>query len=122
MDNNAISGYLSDLFSEKAMDFVAIVIDQGPIISVITAIEALSWVNPDKNKEAVIKSFVQDANVLSLSSEVVDQCVKLRRSRKLKTPDAIIAATAMVYGLTLITSDGVFSNISGLKVIDPRKY
>ncbi|HRJ15076.1 MAG TPA: PIN domain-containing protein, partial [Saprospiraceae bacterium] len=63
-----------------------------------------------------------DANVLSLSSEVVDQCVKLRRSRKLKTPDAIIAATAMVYGLTLITSDGVFSNISGLKVIDPRKY
>ncbi len=50
----------------------------------------------------------------------VDQCVKIRRSRKIKTPDAIIAATAIINNLTLITSDGGFENIQGLKVINPN--
>ena len=120
IDNNAISHFLSGLFSTKGMEFVSNVIDQTPIISVITEIEALSWVNPDKNKEQILKSFVQDATILELSSSVVAQCVTIRRSRKIKTPDAIIAATAIVYNLTLITSDSDFFNIPNLQVIDPH--
>ena len=42
IDNNVIAYYFSGEFSEKAMDFVAKVIDQIPNISVITEIEALS--------------------------------------------------------------------------------
>ena len=75
IDNNAISHFLSGLFSPKGMEFVANVIDQTPIISVITKIEALSWVNPNKNKEQILKSFVQDATILELSPSVVAQCV-----------------------------------------------
>jgi predicted nucleic acid-binding protein len=120
IDNNAISHFLSGLFSTKGMEFVSNVIDQTPIISVITEIEALSWVNPDKNKEQILKSFVQDATILELSSSVVAQCVTIRRSRKIKTPDAIIAATAIVYNLILITSDSDFFNIPNLQVIDPH--
>lgn len=120
IDNNVISGYFSGLFSKKALHFVADIIDQIPNISVITEIEALSWINPDKAKEAIVKAFIADANVFPLSGEVVAQCVKIRRSRKIKTPDAIIAATAIANSLTLVTSDTVFSKIGGLKVIDPR--
>jgi len=43
-------------------------------------------------------------------------CVALRRSKKIKTPDAIIAATAIALDLTLISSDNVFENIDGLKL------
>ena len=64
IDNNVISSYFSWLFSEKAMDFVADVIDQRPNISVITEIEALSWHNPDKSKEAIVRAFIEDANIL----------------------------------------------------------
>ena len=71
IDNNIISGYFSGLFSDKAMDFVAKIIDQKPNISVITEIEALSWVSPDKNKEAIVKSFFEDVNVMPLSPDVV---------------------------------------------------
>lgn len=120
IDNNAISHFLSGLFSPKGMEFVSNVIDQTPIISVITEIEALSWVNSNKNKEQILKSFVQDATILELSPSVVAQCVTIRRSRKIKTPDAIIAATAIVYNLTLITSDSDFFNIPNLQVIDPH--
>ncbi len=103
------------------MSFVADVIDQIPSISVITQIEALSWVNPDKKKEAIVRSFVTDATILPLTSDIVLQCVKIRRGQKIKTPDAIIAATAIVYNLTLVTSDSDFKNIDGLNSIDPMK-
>ncbi len=96
IDNNVISNYFSGLFTKKGMEFIAEVIDQTPTISVITEIEALSWLNPDKDKEAIVKEFIQDAHVLSLTPDVVTQCVKIRRSRKIKTPDAIIAATTTV--------------------------
>lgn len=120
MDNNVISNYFSGLFTEKTIDFIADVIDQIPNISVITEIEALSWINPDKSKEAIVQEFIQDATVLGLTPDVISECVKIRRSKKIKTPDAIIAATAIVHSLTLITSDSDFNNIQGLQVIDPN--
>jgi predicted nucleic acid-binding protein len=49
----------------------------------------------------------------------VFQCVKIRRNKKIKTPDAIIAATAIVHNLTLITSDTDFNNIENLHLINP---
>jgi predicted nucleic acid-binding protein len=121
IDNNAISNFFSGLFSEKGMNFIAEVLDQTPTISVITEIESLSWVNTNKSKEEIVKSFIQDANVLALTSSVVAQCIRIKRSRKIKTPDAIIAATAIVHNLTLITSDGDFNSISGLNLIDPSR-
>ena len=119
IDNNAISNYFSGLFSVKGMVFMAQVIDQTPTISVITQIEALSWVSPDGSKEQVVKSFINDATVLALAPAVVNQCVSIRRNRKIKIPDAIIAATAIANNLRLITSDNDFNNIPGLQVIDP---
>jgi len=120
MDNNVISNYFSGLFTEKTMDFIADVIDQIPNISVITEIEALSWINPDKSKESIVQEFIQDATVLGLTPDVISEWIKIRRSKKIKTPDAIIAATAIVHSLTLITSDSDFNNIQGLQVIDPN--
>lgn len=120
IDNNVISSFFSRSFSNKAMEFVGDVIDQGPNISIITEIEALSWISPDKHKETIIKAFIKDANILPLTADVATQCVKIRRSKKVKTPDAIIAATAIVYNLTLITSDKDFNNIEELKTIDPK--
>lgn len=120
IDNNAISNFFSGLFTEKGMGFMSEILDQTPIISVITEIEALSWVNPDKSKEQIVKAFIQDSTVLSLSPAVVAQCIRIRRSRKMKTPDAIMAATAIVHNLILITNDGDFKNITGLQVIDPH--
>ncbi len=118
MDNNAISSYFSKSLPEKGMDFIAEVIDQIPNISVITEIEALSWINPAKEK--IIQEFVKDANILPVNPSVVSLCVEIRRSKKIKTPDAIIAATAIAHNLTLITSDNDFNNINGLSIVNPN--
>jgi predicted nucleic acid-binding protein len=119
IDNNVISDYFTGQFSGKVMNFVSDVIDMTPNISVITAIEALSWHSPEKKYEAIIKEFVDNSNIYGLSQKVVERCVQLRRSKKIKTPDAIIAATAIVHRLTLITSDSDFFNIPELAFINP---
>ena len=101
---------------------MAKVLDETPNISVITEIEAMSWVNPDKRKVKIVKSFIQDSKILELSPLIVAECIKIRRSRKIKTPDSIIAATAIVHNLILISSDSDFNNIKGLKIIDPFSF
>lgn len=121
LDNNAISLFFSGQLSENGMGFVAEVIDNKPIISVITQIEDLSWITKDKSKEKIVKEFVNDAEIISLSLDIVAQCVKIRRSRKMKTPDAIIAATAIVLQYTLISSDNDFNSIPALKVLNPKE-
>jgi len=97
IDNNVISSYLAGSFKESAVQFIDEIIDQGPYLSVITEIEALSWVNPDKNKEAILQAFIQEATILYITHDIVKECVRIRRSKKMKTPDALIAATAIVY-------------------------
>jgi predicted nucleic acid-binding protein len=120
IDNNVISDYFTGQFSDKAMNFVSDVIDLTPNISVITVIEALSWHSPEKRHEAIIKDFVDNSNILGLPQKVVARCVQIRRNKKIKTPDAIIAATAIENGLTLITSDNDFANIPELALINPN--
>ena len=119
IDNNVISNYFSERFPEKSMNFITAIIDDIPNISVITEIEALSWINPDKRKEQIVREFLQDANVLMISPAIVAECVAIRRSKKIKTPDAIIAATAIAHDFTLVTSDSGLKNIPGLRSIDP---
>jgi predicted nucleic acid-binding protein len=103
------------------MELMSVALNTMPNISVITEIEALSWVSADKPKEEIVKSFINDANIINLTSEIVKKCISIRRNRKIKTPDAIIAATAIVNNYTLITSDTDFDKIPDLKIIDPKK-
>ncbi|MDR0737446.1 MAG: type II toxin-antitoxin system VapC family toxin [Prevotellaceae bacterium] len=120
IDNNVISDYFTGQYSDKAMNFVSDIINMTPNISVITVIEALSWHSSEKKYETVIKDFIDNSNVLGLSQKVVERCVQIRRSKKIKTPDAIIAATAIENGLTLISSDNDFTNIPDLALINPN--
>jgi hypothetical protein len=49
------------------------VIDQKPIISIITEIEDLSWINLDKSKEIIVQEFIKNTTVLPLTSLIVNR-------------------------------------------------
>ena len=66
IDSNVISNYFADVFSEKAMLFLADVIDRTPNLSVITKIESLSWQTPNIAKENIVRIFVQNSNIILL--------------------------------------------------------
>lgn len=119
IDTNVVSDYLSASFSANGMTFIDAAFDSIPNISVITQIELLCW-NTSETTTQNIKNFISDSVVLDINNDVITECVKIRKSKKIKTPDAIIAATALAYDLILISRNTKdFSNIYGLKVIDP---
>jgi len=103
------------------MNFMNTVIDATPLVSIITKIEVLSFNTADEHYR-LLTEFMEDAVVLDLTAEVADHSIAIRKTHKTKLPDAIIAATALANGLTLITRNSSdFKNIEGLTAIDPWK-
>ncbi len=96
IDNNVISHYFSSFYTENGMNFIGEILDKTPNISVITEIEALSRINPDPQKENIVKNFISESVIIQLIPEIVKKCIEIRRTNKIKTPDAIIAATAII--------------------------
>ena len=75
------------------------------------------------DKMPLIEEFIGLATIIPLGDKVVKKAIDLRRNqRKLKLADAIIAATTIVYSLTLVTNNTKdFKDIHGLEIIDPHK-
>ncbi len=121
IDTNVVSDYLSASFPNAGTPLMDSAIDATPNISIITQIELLCW-NTDEATTQSVKEFIADSVVLDISPNVIAHCIVLRKGKKIKTPDAIIAATALAYGYTIITNNEKdFAGIKGLKIINPHK-
>ena len=117
IDTSAYSYYITKRLIEEPYLFFEQVIREESILSVITRMELLSWIPGNKALEAIVQNIVNNSVVLPLSELIIQQTIKLRRHYKgLKLPDAIIAATAMVNNLTLLSTNDVdFQRITDLK-------
>ena len=89
-------------------------------MSVISRIELLGFSFPESDDEVKAKKFIEDSSVLPLTDAVADQAIAIRKLHKIKLGDTLIAATALVNDLVLITrNEADFKNIAGLMVINP---
>lgn len=119
IDTNTTIDYLSDKLPEKSAEFIEKIDSQ---LSVISRMELLAWPNATDEQLKVLEAFVGTSNIFSLSEPVIVESIRIRKTYRIKLPDAIIAATALVFDLTLITLNTVdFKNISGLKLINSHK-
>ena len=120
IDTNAVIDYLGNKLLASGMDFMNGVIDAVPNVSVKTKIELLGFNTPEQHYKT-LTDFINDATVLDLTNNVVETSIEIRKKHKTKLPDAIIAATALVYDLVLISGNiSDFKNIDGLHLIDPN--
>lgn len=118
MDSNPVIDFFNGRLPTGGKNFMASI---EPAISVITHIELLSNKNIPQKEWEQLHDFIQIAVIYALESKIVEQTIILRQNHKLKTPDAIIAATALTYSLTLISRNlSDFKDIPGLTVIDPH--
>jgi len=121
IDTNVVSDYFSAALPTNGMLFMDVVFDDIPNISIISQIELLCW-KTDAAKEQQVIDFISDSIVFSITPTVITHCVNIHRNKKIKTPDAIIAATAIAHGYILITNNEKdFTNIRGLKIVNPYK-
>jgi len=122
-DSNVAIDFLSGKLPKSGMEFMNTVVNSFPVLSVITKIEMLGY-NASDNDAALLSDFIKTSIVLELSNEIVNKTIAIRKKHKIKIPDAIIAATALVYDLTLITHNtNDFSPITrnGLRITDAWK-
>lgn len=116
IDTNALSDYFGEKLPLNGLDFIDTLVNDNPQISVMTRIESLSYLTP---KIEIFRSFVDYSVVFDLTEDIILRTIALRRSRRIKIPDAIIAATALEYDLTLITHNtSDFAGIPDLKLLD----
>ena len=119
IDTNVIIGYLDGKIENKGMSFFHPIIDRIPNISVINKIEILRFNSPDNDYKTLVE-FINSSYVFSLNENIIEKTISICRANKIKLPDAIIAATALVNNFTLITRNtSDFKKIADLDFLNP---
>lgn len=101
-DTNSVIYYFNGLTADERLHDL---LRESFKISMITKIEFLGWgefaTNPAIYNQA--RSFIAHAAIYRLTDEITEQTIRLRQNFRTKTPDAIIATTALLNGLTVVT-------------------
>lgn len=120
-DTNTAIYFLQKQFPQNAEAFVDGTLDESPpTISVITEIELLCWRTPDEKELEVLHNFLNDITIFELEKNIKLKTAEIRKSHKIKLPDAIIAATALTHSLTLMTRNMKdFIDIQNISLVNP---
>lgn len=73
----------------------------APAISLLTWIAVL--VGAERSEEPGIRAFLEDFDTVGIDRDIAEEAAALRRSHRLKLPDAIIWASARSSGRLLVT-------------------
>jgi len=119
LDSNVIIGYLAGKIPSSGMKIVSEIVNNKPNISIISQIEVLRF-NDTPENEAVLEEFINMSKIYPLSNNVAERTIKLCKQIKMKLADAIIAATALIEGFTLVTRNiNDFNKIPDLVLLNP---
>jgi len=121
LDTNVVINYLDASLPITGMQFLNKIIDEEPIISIITKIETLGFNFKSWEEKNTMEFFIDNSHIININDYIVKTTITIRQNYRVKLPDAIIAATAIVYSLTLISRNSKdFKDIKGLNFIDPH--
>jgi predicted nucleic acid-binding protein len=129
VDSNVVIDHLGEV--PEVSQFLDRFAQDGIVISIVTYMEAFQGVVQSEHPEEAAEKFHAFADkvlILPFSFAVAERCARLRetlRSQnkrvKSRALDLIIAATALEYGLTLVTKNTEdFKDIPDLLIYKPR--
>jgi predicted nucleic acid-binding protein len=120
---SAMSGnnYLLDtnilVYALKGIPAVVPYFEENCFVSVITEIEIVGVTDLSRKELSVRQTAVDYCTVIPLTTAIKNEAIRLKQQFKIKLPDAVIAATALIEEYTLITADKGFKKISSLQLI-----
>jgi predicted nucleic acid-binding protein len=117
IDTNVIIDNFGDKLNEKSKKLLFSI---ELTVSAVTKIEVLGWRNATKQQLQPLYDFMEITNIVPINDAIIEKTIEIRQLKKIALGDAIIAATALVHNLTLISRNvSDFKSITDLQVIDP---
>ncbi len=97
-----------------------LVSDPDNFVSAISKVEVLGFNGLSAQEQTYFNSIFQILQVLEVDEQTIEKAIEIRKKKRIKLGDALIAATALVHDLELNTRNvGDFNNINGLKLANP---
>ena len=119
IDTNTLIDAQSGRLPQNGLSFVGGIVNSDFVVSFVSYIEFLGY----SGVTDAMNEFIGFANVIEIDKTIINKTIEIRQSKRIKLPDAIIAATALVLNFTVVSRNTTdFENIAGLKVIDPWEF
>ena len=118
IDTNVAIYYFGLALSKESEKYIDQILVGKYFISVINRIELLGFKAINKNESEALGSFISNSTIFDLDEDIIVKTIQIRKNYNIKLPDAIIAATCLVNGCSLITNNiRDFDKITGLHII-----
>lgn len=118
-DSNTIIDYVGNKMPNSASLILDNYFNEGIAISIISKIEVLGF-DGNASELSQLSDFIDLTSIFLVDDAVAIKTIELRKEYRIKVPDAIIAATALIHNFALITRNTTdFKNIKDLNIVDP---
>jgi len=87
-------------------------------IPFIVEIELLSHPKIKTEELKLIRSFINDSIRIPYSDQLKESVIEVRKSSKIKIPDAFVAASSLITNYTLVSADTDFRKVEDLNFIE----
>ena len=88
--------------------------------SAVTRLEVLGFPGLTADDEVGVRNLLAQFSEAPIDAAVIERAIEIRKSVRIKIPDALVAATAVIYEANLVTRNTIdFKNVRGLSILDP---
>ena len=114
LDSNIIIGVVNERFDISQLENATL------LVSEITRLEIFGYHKLKSQEEKLLAQFFNNVECLHISKKIINQAITFRKQKSMSVGDAIIAATAIVFGLPLATANTKdFKHIEKIELINP---
>ena len=116
LDSNIII-YAAEPGYDRVRQFVA---EIDPVVSIISKVEVLGYHKLSPENSEKLETLFSLLPVLPVTDDVIELAISLRQQRRMSLGDALIAGTALSYGLPIVTANVKdYEWVEGLEIINP---
>ena len=106
--------------NQSAPEIEALATSADSAVASVTQIEVYGFTGLKPEEEAALDILFRRLTVHPLDAAVIERAIALRQEYRMGLADAIIAATALVHDLPLVTrNEEDFKHVTSLRVVNP---
>jgi predicted nucleic acid-binding protein len=119
IDSNIIIYFVNNELPQKSLSKIRLILTESFIVSTISNIETQGWYSIAEKDKVKLDAFLSNATVIYMDKLIEHKAIEIRQQKKMKLGDSVIAATALVNNLTIVTRNETDFYGLGLTIYNP---